>query len=192
MDYVIVKKIAFTLLAGLTLAACAPQPQHTIVNPRGFFASGQAGQGQAVTVAVSAAPGALNPRDAASPKIALTPSNNYVNTVGDALVKGLRLQGYNATRSGAASAGGVNLTITRLTTDIVKGTTTDEVHAQAQVIVAIGATQYTFTKSMVREIPLKASEETASTTTNDMLGLLISDIINAPKIQGALTRRGPF
>lgn len=188
----LVKKIALTLLAGLTLAACAPIPQHTIVNPRGFFASGQTGQGQAVAVSVSALPGALNPRDAASPKIALTPSNNYVNTIGDALVKGLRLQGYNATRSGAPSMGGLTMTIQRLTTDIVKGTTTDEVHAQAQVVVAIGATNYSFSKSMVREIPLKASEESASTATNDMLGLLVSDIINAPKIQGALTRRGPF
>lgn len=184
-------KLTFAFVFAAGLAACTPPPQNIVVSPSGFFASGQTGRGQAVTVAVSAAPGLATVRDSASPKLVLTPSNDYVRAFQTALVKGLKLQGYNAAE-GYGGGTGVNVTLQRLTTDIVKGTTTDEVHSEATAAVAIGATTYNFSKTMVREIPLKADEKSAGKATNDLLGQLISDIINSPKVQDALNQRGPY
>lgn len=183
--------LAIAFVLGAALAGCTPPPQSVIINPQGYFASGQAGRGQAITVAVSAAPGVQTVRNSASPKIVLQPSNDYVGAVGQALIKGFKLQGYNAA-SGYGGGTAVTVTIQKLTTDIVKGTTTDEVHAEAALAVAIGNTTYTFAKSMVRDIPLKADEQSASKTANDLLGQLVSDVINSPKVQGALSSSGPY
>lgn len=179
--------IAFTV----GLAACTPPPQNVLVSPQGYFASGQAGHGQNLTVAVTAAPGMVTVRNSASPKIVLTPKNDAIAAIGDALVKGLRLQGY-AAAPGYSTGTSVNVQVQKLTSDIVKGTTSDEVHAEAALAVTIGDVTYTFSKSLVRDIPLKAGEESASTAVNDMLGQLVSDIINSPKVQQSLNAHGPY
>ncbi|MBI2380001.1 MAG: hypothetical protein HYV16_04485 [Gammaproteobacteria bacterium] len=178
-------KLRIALVLSLALAGCLPPPQSTMINPAGFYASGQTGQGQSVTVSVQAAPGMQTVRDAASPKFALTPKNDYAKAIQSALVKGLKLQGYAASE-GYSTGTSMQINITQLTTDIVKGTTTDEVHAQTRWELTIGNNTYTFSKTMVRDIPLKAGEEEASKTVNDLLGQVISDVINNNKVQQAI------
>lgn len=185
-------KKLLSLTLTFALAGCLPPPQNVVINPSGYFATGgQSGQGQSVTVSVVAAPGMQTVREAASPKLVLSPKNDYARAIQGALVKGLKLQGYDAAE-GYSTGTSLQVSIAQLSTDIVKGTTTDEVHAQARLEVAIGQNTYTFTKTMIRDIPLKAGETEASAAVNDLLGQIISDIINHPKVQQSLAARGPY